>query len=107
MLNRYMEIKKKMAELDSELDTIKAALYVEAVFNGKDSCTFEKDGFKIRIQKKENVKVDQDKAKLHPNLFKVKYEYNAKLAKDNEAIVNECITTSVGKPSFTVEKLDE
>ena len=105
MLKRYMEIKKQMAELDNELDTIKASLYLEAPFEGKESCTFEKDGFKIRIQKKENVKVDQEKAKLHAAFFKVKYEYNAKLAKGNEAVVNECITTSAGKPSFVVEEL--
>ena len=105
MLNRYIAIKKQMQELDNELDIIKASLYIEAPFDGKESCTFEKDGFKIRIQKKENVKVDQEKAKLHPTLFKVKYEYNAKLAKANESAVNECITTSEGKPSFTVEEL--
>ena len=104
MLNRYMQIKKEMEQLDKELDQIKAALYTEANFGDKSSCTFRKDGYKINIQKKENVKVDQEKAAQVPHLFKTKFEYNAKLAEKDLAKVNECITTSVGKPSFTIIK---
>lgn len=107
MLNRYMAIKAEMQKLEEELDQIKVALYMKADFGSKKSCSFELDGYKIKIQQKENIKVDQDLASKKPELFKAKYELNTKveLTDEERAYVNKCITTSVGKPQFVVERL--
>lgn len=111
MLNRYLEIKKQMDALDAELDEIKAKLFVKADFAGKASTTLKLDGYKVRIQQKENVTVDQEKAKRFPHLFKTKYEFNSTIFNTlnpmESSMVKECITTKAGKPSFTVEKMEE
>lgn len=97
-----------MEELDKELDNIKIAIYNKAVFGDKTSTTFTDGEYKIRIQQKESVTVDQEKAKQFPHLFKTKYEFSKtivdKLSNSDKDTVNKIITTKVGKPQFVVEQ---
>ena len=73
MYKRYVEIKQQMELLDKELDQIKMKMFDLAVFNGKASATIENEEYKVRIQQKENVTVDQVKASQVENLFKKKW----------------------------------
>jgi len=70
---------------------------------------FEEDGVKLVITSKMSVKVDQDKAALYPDLFKVKYEHSKTvdkgLTKEQLETQADLIVITPAKPSFEVKVL--
>lgn len=109
MYARFLEIKKQMEQLDKELDSIKCEIFNKAVFDGKSSTTINDGEYKIRIQQKESVTVDQGKAELFSHLFKKKFEFSKtmfdKFSNSDKDSVNSCITTKPAKPNFVIERI--
>lgn len=77
----------------------------------KGTFNFESSGFKVKIVKKETIIVDQRLASVVEVGFRKKYELDAKeykgLSDEDKRRVEECITTKPGKPSFTVERIED
>lgn len=70
---------------------------------------FEVDGVKLTIKSSMSVKVDQDKAALHPDLFNIKYEFsktkNKGLTKEQLETQADLIVITPSKPTFEVKVL--
>ena len=111
---RWMELKSQVRSLTEQLHEVESDIYIHAremnQLNLAGSKTFEDSGYKIVIKHNEIVKVDQEKAYNFKEYFKVKYEFDKKkygdvTNKETKEWLNEAITITTGKPSFTVEKV--
>ena len=110
----WLSFKDQIKEMTEKLHEVEAAIWLEAEKNGnlnlKGGKTYEDDGFKITITHTDSVKVDQSKAQLRPELFKLKYEYikgdYKNLVKSQRDFVDDAITISSGKPNFKIVRVE-
>lgn len=113
---KYLANKREITKLQEENDKILINLFIRneikiAEKEGDGTVNIFDGDYKITFIKKSTVTVDQNKAKLVPHLFKVKYDYNKTLIKelDNESIkqIEDCITVKPAKPSLSIEVRNE
>ena len=114
LYERYLLAKENVKKAEEELTQLQCELYVKFESQlPKDTGTFStEDGdFKIKIEKKESITVDQKLASVVGIAFRTKYELDKKeyknLSDEDKKRVDECLTTKPVKPSFTVEKIVE
>lgn len=111
----WLATKEVIKELTEKLHDIEAAIWLEANEAGNvrsnGSKTYEDNGYKVTIVHKDNVKVDQVAASKHPELFRVKYDFDKRLyadmPKSMKDLIDEAITITPAKPSFRIEKMEE
>jgi len=115
MLARLLELRSqekalKVLILDAEVEIYKN--FANQLDKEEGSFNIVNEGYKVKIVKKNKIVVDQMKAaQLSDIAFKAKYSLDKKayklLSDDDKSAVDDCLTTSPAKPSFTVEKLEE
>lgn len=108
LLAKEQEKSANERRLKIEIELYKIAM--KSVEIKKEGTTnFEDDGVKLVITSKMSVKVDQDKAALHPDLFAVKYEFsktkNKGLTKEQLQTQLDIVVTTPAKPTFEVKVL--
>lgn len=108
LLAKEQEKSANERRLKIEIELYKLAM--KSVEIKKEGTTnFEVDGVKLTIKSSMSVKVDQDKAALHPDLFNVKYEYSKTkskgLTKEQLETQADLIVITPSKPTFEVKVL--
>ena len=114
LFEQYEQAKTELAKAKNTLDDIQAQLYtlyieeIDAIDYGKTFST-ETSGFKVKIVKKETITVDQKLADELGFGFTKKYSFSKKaytsMISSDKKRVDECLTSSPSKPTFTVERL--
>jgi hypothetical protein len=108
LLKILNDIKKKEAELKKDREAIEVTLYElvmgELPEDGQKS--FKTDSFKFTVKHNYAVKVDQELAKEQPESFKWKAEMSYSQYKKTNGLVDNIVTVSMNKPTFTLEVLD-
>lgn len=110
LYQKWLQKKEIIKQQTEELHEIEADIWLRAEslgeLNPKGGRTFHDGEFSITINHIESVKVDQKKALIRPDLFKVKYEYSKSdyktLTDSQKEFVDDCITISMNKPQFKV-----
>ena len=114
----YLEIKKRITELEEKKFEMEREIYSkfkkEIDKCPKDTYTTVDGDFMIKIVSRTNVSVDQDKAASIGGLgMRAKFEIDKrtydKLNAADKEIVDACLTSKPGKPSFLIiegESLD-
>ena len=113
LYEHYLDIREREASLKAEKLQCEEMIYTEhaSIFNVKDKGVVHVvvPGFKITVDKKETVKVDQELASGINVGVRKKYELDAKayglLSQDDKRRVDEAITITPAKPQFKVEKI--
>lgn len=104
MYQRWIDIKKQINALEEEKLRVESELYTA---HGPGTST--QGEYKIKITPRETVKVDQELADVVQVGFRKKYELDKraydKLGLKDQNAVNNCITITPAKPTFSVEKL--
>lgn len=111
--SRYLEVKKKIKELEDEKLVLEVAFYnihiekLKQVDEG--TVKFDHDGFRLKVVKKLTWTLDQNKAEDCKEIARVKYEldkikYN-NLSDQDKMKYADFITVKPAKPSFEVEAL--
>ena len=104
------EIEEKASAIrkETEIEIYKEMMSIQEM-KEEGTNSYKNDEFKLTVVGKYNYTADQDKAKHCPDLFKVKYEYSKTMLKEmtDEQIntVENCVTKTVTKPSFKVERI--
>lgn len=110
--DKWIALKAQQEQIAKELLDTEVAIYNEfaETFNTKSKGTFHvlPPGYKVTVVKRENVKVDQAMAEAIGFGFRKKYELDAKeykdLSEEKKKLVDQALTTTPGKPTFTVER---
>ena len=109
LLEDYEIILAKMKALEEIILGMQCEIYEQNQFEG-NSKTFTHGSFKVSITKKENIKVDQTMASFVGFCFTSKLSLDKKAYKnlddDRRKQVDECLTTSIGKPQFKLERIE-
>ena len=104
------EIETKAAEIrkNTEIEIYKEMICIQEM-KEEGSNSYKNETLKLTVVGKAEYKVDQEKAKFCPDLFKVKYEHSKTMLKemtdDQINIVENCVTKTISKPSFKVERI--
>lgn len=110
LLEKWIKLKDKEVECKNKREDVEAEIYL--LIKDKlpsDGCFTEKiNNKKITIKQSFSVSVDQSKASIYPDLFKVKYELSWSQYKksDNKKTLDNIVTVKSCKPNFTVEKVE-
>lgn len=113
MYQNYLELLAQKKLIDASILQMQCNIYEkhQAKLDEKETGTIriEDNGFVLTVIKRENITVDQGLASVVQIGFNKKYAlsksaYN-KLSDEEKKRVDECLTTSSGKPSFKVEEL--
>lgn len=109
LLQKLRELKEQEREIKEERLAVEEEIYsaIESQITNDKTLTIHADEFKLSVKPNYSVKVDQEAAKEYGQYFKHKYEmtysqYNA-LTDSARTYVNEIVTISTLKPTFTVE----
>jgi pyruvate kinase len=107
LLKKWTELKQLEKETQERRHQVEADIYVavQSELPKTGSSTFNCDDMKVKITQNFTVKVDQEKAKERPDLFKVKYEMSfSQYEKSPEKLtLDDYVVITSGKPSFVVE----
>ena len=114
MFKTWLNLKEEIKLLTEELHEVEGAIWLQAQESGNlnltGSKTFDEGTFKCTITHGETYKIDQKKAALRPELFRVKYEHNKAdyrdLVKSQKDFVDEALTITPSKPSFKIVRIE-
>ena len=107
-MKQWLDLKAEERALKERREEVESQLYIALKSEIKEDsqATWNFDEYKLVIKPNYSVKVDQEKAALRPDLFKVKYEMTySQFRKTNEA--DDFVTITPIKPTFIVEKKEE
>jgi hypothetical protein len=107
----WLIAKEQEQEANARRYNIEIALYkavMETVEIKKEGTTnFEDDGLKLTITSRMDVKVNQEMAANHPELFVTKYDFsktfNKNLTAEQLDLQGDCIVIKPGKPTFAIK----
>lgn len=111
---RWLDLKLKQKEIEDQLLQTEVELYTihaeELNTRDKGTINVTAPGYKLKVIKRENVKVDQVLAAAIEVGFRKKYELDQRafdaLPEEKRRLVAEALTISPGKPTFSVEVAD-
>lgn len=103
LVKEYLRIKNEENLLKEKRNEIESMIYSLAEESG--SMKISNEHFKLSIKPNFSVKVDQEFAAIHSNLFKTKYEmtYSQYEKSLNKNTVEKGIIITPIKPTFTIE----
>lgn len=105
LLQKWLDIKNVEKEMKEQREEIEIALYSEFQEHlGDGQKTFDLNDYKLTIKHNFSVKVDQDKAKENPDLFKWKAEMSYSQYKKLNGSADDMVEVSMGRPTFTVTR---
>lgn len=109
LLEKLLELKEKERAIKEERTLIEGEIYalVETNLNDDKALNVVADQYKLTVKPNFSIKVNQDLAKDHADLFKVKYELSYSQYKKLEGKVDDMVTINQIKPTFTVINKDE
>jgi hypothetical protein len=107
----WLDLKTQQREIEEKLLQAEVEMYSAHIdeLNAKEKGTINISvpGYRLKVVKRENVKVDQKVAAAIGMGFRTKYELDAKaydaLSDEQKHLVNSALTVTPGKPTFTVE----
>lgn len=111
---RFLDIGEEIDRLKEEKLALEYEIYEKHIneFNKKKEGKVSVDDgdFKVSVTNGLKYEVDQEKAAMFPDGFKLKFSFDKKvyknLSKDEKQEVDDCLTTTPRKPSFKVEVND-
>ena len=107
LLDKWLELKKQEREAKEARELVEAEIYtnLNQELEGEESQqTWNFDSYKLVIKPNFTVKVNQEMAELHQDLFKKKFELTYSQYKKiaDRSIVDDIVTINQTKPSFTI-----
>jgi len=98
------ELREKERAIKEERSILEEEIYNEysKVIDNDRTFTLNLDGVKLSIKPNFAVKVNQELAANNPSAFKVKYEMSYSQYTKSEVNVDEYVTITQNKPTFTV-----
>lgn len=107
LLKKLYEVKEKERLAKEERLVLEGEIYtlIESQLNDDKTLKIEESQYRLQVKPSYVVKVDQEAAAKMPGSFKCKYEMSYSQYKKTEGAVDDIVTISVNKPSFTVEMI--
>lgn len=107
LLTKLLELKEKERLIKEERYLLEGEIYtqLENRLDGDKTVTIICDDLKLQMKPTYSVKVDQEKASVNPEYFKVKYElsYSQYKKSMDTSYLDDIVTINQTKPSFSVE----
>lgn len=106
LMQQWLELKQKEKEAKEAREEIEVEMYMglKDQMNDESQATWNFDNYKLVIKPNYTVKVNQEMAAEHSELFKTKYELSYSQYKkcNDKNIVDEIVTISQTKPTFMI-----
>jgi hypothetical protein len=108
LLQQWMDLKNEERKAKEARELVEATIYTtlnQELENEDSQQTWNYDDYKLVIKPNFTVKVDQEYAVNYPEYFKTKYEMTySQYKKADHRIVDDGVTISQGKPTFTISR---
>lgn len=105
LIIRLHDLKEKEKEIKDQRALVEEEIYgkIEEKLDDDKTITIHADEYTLKVKPNFSVKVDQDAASRIPGSFKIKYEMSYSQYKKSEGAVDDYVTVSPLKPTFSVE----
>ena len=105
LIEKLHELREQERAIKEERVLLEGEIYTSIQDKLIDDNTFTliADEYKLTVKPNFSVKVDQEQAKYRPDSFKLKYEMSYSQYKKSEGAVDDYVTISQLKPTFSVE----
>jgi hypothetical protein len=109
LVRDLVEAKEKESIAKEHRVSIESEIYelIEGQLIDDSTLKIELEGFVLKVKPSLAVKVDQEAAAKYPGAFKIKYEMSYSQYKKTGGKVDDIVTISSNKPSFTVENKND
>jgi hypothetical protein len=99
----YKEVERNAKEMREQIE-VEMYMTLNKEMTEDSQSTWNYDGYKLVIKPNFSVKVNQEEAKMFPDLFKTKYELSYSQYKKSEMkhVIDNIVTISQTKPTFTI-----
>lgn len=105
LMQRWLDCKRVEQAMKEQREEIEAQIYlaIQDQLPQDGQKKFDYGDLSLTVKQNFSVKVDQDKAKDFPDLFKWKAEMSySQFKKSNQVGLEDMVTVSMSKPTFTV-----